>query len=283
MSERQVAEKVFLWPDGRIPLQMGTEPERLVERTPNDGIVRLTDVNRPYFRFFRTPRKGACPVVVVMPGGGDEFLAWNLEGAEVAAWLNTLGCSAAVLAYRVPNQREAAPCDAQRTVGLLRHKAGQYGVDPHKVGVIGFSAGANLAVRLSTNWRHRAYAEVDAADDYPCRPDFQMVIYPWDIRPRKDALSADGGWEGDLLRADYPVDGETPPAFVVQAEDDWCESATARAYDQALRQSGVASETRIYVRGGHGFGLRKQGKPSDKWPLDAAVWLQRVMSGGFQR
>ena len=92
------------------------------------------------------------------------------------------GCSAAVLAYRVPNQREAALCDAQRTVGLLRHKAGQYGVDPHKVGVIGFSAGANLAVRLSTNWRHRAYAEVDAADDYPCRPDFQMVIYPWDIR-----------------------------------------------------------------------------------------------------
>lgn len=103
-------------------------------------------------------------------------------------------------------EREAALCDAQRTVGLLRHKAGQYGVDPHKVGVIGFSAGANLAVRLSTNWRHRA-----------------------------------------------------------------------------LRQSGVASETRIYVRGGHGFGLRKQGKPSDKWPLDAAVWLQRVMSGGFQR
>jgi lysophospholipase L1-like esterase len=213
--------------------------------------------------------------VVILPGGGYWQLGWNKEGTEIADWLNSLGFSAAVLLYRAPNQRDAALCDVQRAIGILRRDAAKYGIDPGRVGVIGFSAGANLAIRASTNWRKRMYERVDDADDYPCRPDFQMPIYPWDIRHRRNPAKTGSGWKGMDIRPEYPIDSETPPSFVAQSIDDFCEIETTVAYDWHLRQAGVDSTVRIYPDGGHGYGLRRTGKSVDTWSTEAAVWLGR--------
>ena len=164
-----------IWPEGKIPMKAGDAPIKNCEDELWQRNLVVTDVNDPYFRFFPAPGDGAKPVVVILPGGGYIRLGLNKEGSEIAEWLNSLGFSAAVLLYRAPNQRDAALCDVQRTIGLLRRDAAKYSIDPGRVGVIGFSAGANLTVRAATNWRKRLYARVDDADDFSCRPDFQML------------------------------------------------------------------------------------------------------------
>ena len=264
-----------IWPEGKIPLKAGDAPIKVCEDELWQRNLVVTDVNVPYFRFFPASGEGAKPVVVVMPGGGYIRLGLNKEGSEIAEWLNSLGFSAAVLVYRAPNQREAALCDAQRTIGLLRRDAAKYSIDPCRVGVIGFSAGANLTVRIATNWRKRLYSRVDDADDFSCRPDFHLPIYPWDLRARKNPSNPWKDWVGMELRPEYPVDSETPPAFIVQAIDDFCEVETSVAYDWKLRQSGVESTVKIYPDGGHGYGLRRTGKSVDTWSSEAAVWLGR--------
>lgn len=263
-----------LWPEGKIPLKANDRPLRFLEDELWQRNLIVTDVNDPFFTFFPAKGEGAKPVVVILPGGGYRQLGWNKEGTEVAAWLNSIGFSAAVLLYRAPGQRDAALCDVQRAVGLLRRDAGKYAVDPARVGVIGFSAGANLAIRAATNWRRRFYARVDDADDLPCRPDFHLPIYPWDIRTRKDPARA-GGWTGLDLRPEFPVDGATPPAFLAQSRDDFCEIETTVAYDLRLRRAGVDSTARIYPEGGHGYGLRRLGRATDVWSDEAASWLAR--------
>ena len=262
-----------LWPEGRVPLKANDSPIKFLEDELWSRNLVVTDINDPFFTFFPAKGEGAKPVVVILPGGGYWRLGWNKEGTEVAEWLNSLGFSAAVLLYRAPNQRDAALCDVQRAIGLLRRDAAKYAIDPGRVGVIGFSAGANLAIRVSTNWRTRLYARVDDADDYSCRPDFQLPIYPWDIRTRKDPSTAQKGWTGMEIRPEYPVDSETPPAFIAQSLDDFCEIETAVTYDQSLQRAGVSSTTRIYPNGGHGYGLRRLGHATDTWPDEAASWL----------
>lgn len=262
-----------IWPEGKVPLKANDKPIRNLEHELAQRNLVVTDVNDPYFVFYRAKQSGPRPVVVVLPGGGYYVLGINKEGSEVAEWLNTLGFSVAVLLYRAPEQRQAALCDVQRTVGLLRHNAAKYGIDAGRVGVIGFSAGANLAVAASTNWRKRAYEPIDAADDCSCRPDFQLPIYPWDLRPRVDPKSP-RAWQPVLtIRSDYPVDAETPPAFIVQSVDDFCQVETAVGYDLALRLAGVSSVAKIYPNGGHGYGLRKLGRATDTWSDEAAAWL----------
>ena len=262
-----------IWPAGKVPLRDNDRPLKNLEHELWQRNLVVTDINDPFFTFFPAAGAGAKPVVVVLPGGGYSQLGWNKEGTEIADWLNSIGFSAAVLLYRAPNQRDAALCDVQRTIGLLRRDAAKYAIDPGRVGVIGFSAGANLAIRAATNWRTRRYARVDDADDFPCRPDFQLPIYPWDIRTRKDPTTPWKGWTGMDIRPEYPVDAETPPAFIAQAKDDFCEIETTIAYDQCLRRAGVSSTARIYANGGHGYGLRRLGRATDAWPEEAAAWL----------
>lgn len=264
-----------LWPEGKVPLRKSDAPLKLLEKELNQSNVVATDVNDPFFVFYRAPEAGPRPVVVVLPGGGYSVLGLNKEGTEIAEWLNTLGFSAAVLVYRAPDQRKAALCDLQRTIGILRARAADYNVDPGRIGVIGFSAGANLAVAAATNWRTRAYERVDAADDASCRPDFQMPIYPWDLLARNDPSTPWKGWRGMTLRAEYPVDAETPPAFIAQAQDDFCRIETTVAYDYALRRAGVSSTAKIYPNGGHGYGRRRLDKATDIWSDEAAAWLAR--------
>ena len=264
-----------LWPEGKVPMKDNDRPIKNLEQELWQRNLVVTDINDPFFTFFPAKGDGARPVVVILPGGGYWQLGWNKEGTEIADWLNSLGFSAAVLLYRAPNQRDAALCDVQRAIGILRRDAAKYGIDPGRVGVIGFSAGANLAIRASTNWRKRMYERVDDADDYSCRPDFQMPIYPWDIRHRRNPAKTGSGWKGMDIRPEYPIDSDTPPSFVAQSIDDFCEIETTVTYDWHLRQAGVDSTVRIYPDGGHGYGLRRTGKSVDTWSTEAAVWLGR--------
>lgn len=269
--KHDVSKDVKVWPEGKVPFRKGTGPIKFKNHELNQSNVVIGEINDPQFTFFAAPGEGAKPVVVVLPGGGYFQLGWNKEGTEIAEWLNRNGYSAAVLLYRVPGQRKAALCDTQRTISLLRHDAQKYNIDPRMIGVIGFSAGANLAVWAATSWKERAYEKVDEADDVSCRPDFQIPIYPWDLLPdnvRKDHLPV------DQLKREYPVGRDTPPAFIMQAQDDFCKVETAVGYYLALQRQGVPCELHVYPFGGHGYGLRKLGTPCDNWSDAAAIWLK---------
>ena len=277
------ADDIALWPEGKIPLRIHDAPNRRIPGELDSNNVLLTDVNTPYMRFFPAAGEGAKPCVVICPGGGYCQLGMNKEGSEIADWLNSLGFSAFVLAYRCSgqDQRDGAFCDAQRAIRLIRANAAKYTVDPKRVGIIGFSAGANLAIRVATNWRKSLYEPLDAADKLSARPDFQIPVYPWDLRERTGVNGKTGwptGWKGMALRAEYPVDAETPPAFITQTLDDFCDPWTATAYAMALKKAGVKVELKLYEKGGHGYGLRAFGNPCDMWPYEASLWLGEMVN-----
>ena len=275
----QDCDNVALWPEGKIPLRIHDTPNTLYTNEYVHANVILTNVNNPFYRFYPAPGEGVKPCVVICPGGGYLRIGMNKEGTEIKDWLNSLGFSAAVLAYRCSgqDQRDGALCDAQRMIRVLRQNAAKYNVDPKRIGIIGFSAGANLTVRTATNWKKPMYEKVDEADDQSCRPDFQMPIYPWDLRIRTEVRS-DGwpnAWSKVYDQEVYPVDSETPPAFIVQTLDDFCEPETATVYDYVLKRAGVDSTLKLYQKGGHGYGLRQFGNPCDLWPYEATSWLAK--------
>ena len=266
-----------IWPTNAIPLAQETaKMEHLLPM--RDDVMRITDVSIPQVVVTAVPdAEKPVPAVVVCPGGGYGILAWNHEGVEVAQWLKDYGFAAIILKYRVPNQRDAALADAQRAIRWTRAHAKEFMINPGRVGIMGFSAGANLAVRAATNFKRPIYAAVDDVDAQSCRPDFQLPIYPWDLIARKDSSNAWKGHEGlEVRTAEYPIDAETPPAFIIQSEDDFCLPETSLAYYAALKRAGVSAELHIFEKGGHkghGYGVRKLGYPTDAWPDLAVKWL----------
>jgi acetyl esterase/lipase len=260
-------EVVKVWPDGKIPLKTSDKAERV---TPSrDDIIRITDVNVPTITLFLAKNAAApTPAVLVCPGGGYGILAWNHEGTEIAQWLNGQGISAFVLKYRVPgNQRDAALCDAQRAMSLIRANATKWNVNPQKLGIMGFSAGGHLSVRTSTNLNKHFYEPVDGVDKEPCRPDFALVIYP-------AYLFQDGTLK---MAPELNVTKDVCPTFLVQAEDDRPYVDSSLAYFIALKAAGVKAEMHIFPSGGHGYGLRQRGQPTDAWGDFAKVWLKRTV------
>ena len=275
--KHDAANDVLLWPDARLKPEAKDKPFVFRENELWQRNLIVSEMLRPQFTFFRASGEGVKPMVVVYPGGGYYNLGWNKEGTEIAQWLNSVGFSAAVLLYRT-NDRTAALADAQRTMGILRRDASKYGIDPNRIGVIGFSAGANLAVKLATNWRTRVYERVDDADDLSCRPDFMLPIYPWDLRPRNNPQSVGQGWKATHEIAEaYPIDRETPRAFIVQSLDDFCQIETAVGLDLALKKVGVDSTLKVYQNGGHGYGRRRLGFATDTWSYEAVGWLAQFL------
>jgi acetyl esterase/lipase len=213
--------------------------------------------------------------VVVFPGGGYFCLAMDLEGTEICDWLTSRGITAVLLKYRVPLTKvgpygEAPPAleDAQRTMGLVRFHAAEWRIDPHKIGVIGFSAGGHLVAALSTHFDKRSYPAVDAADRTSCRPDFAIAGYPGHL------WSDD---EGFLLNPHVPVTSHTPPTFLVQAEDDHVDGVEqSLVYYLGLKKAGVPVEMHLYAQGGHAFGLRRTKFPITEWPRLAEKWLGTI-------
>ena len=255
---------IAVWPEGKTPLKTSDAPEKANPST--DDIIRLTDVNVPSLTVFLAKDTGKPnPAVMICPGGGYGILAWNLEGTEIAAWLNSQGISAFILKYRVPGNRDGALCDAQRAMGLIRTKAQSLNIDPKRLGIMGFSAGAHLSVRTCTNFEKRFYEAVDEVDKQPSRPDFALIIYPAYLNR-----------DGYAMAQELPVTAQVPPTFLVQAEDDNPYVDSSLAYYIALKAAKAPAELHLFPNGGHGYGLRKMGKTTDVWPELAAAWLSRV-------
>lgn len=260
-----MAEETPIWPNGKIPLKTSEKPERVLRSS--DDIIRLTDINTPSLTPCLVQTETEAPAVVICPGGGYGILAWNHEGTEIAAWLNQLGYHAFILKYRVPNNRDAALCDAQRAIRFVRAHAKQFKVNPKQIGIIGFSAGAHLSVRTCTNGNKGFYPPVDAIDNQPCRPDYALIIYP-------AYLFKKGTFE---MSPELSVTAAVPPTFLLQALDDRPLIDSSITYLIALKAAGVATELHIYPKGGHGYGLRQNGNPTQVWGDLAASWLKRTV------
>jgi acetyl esterase/lipase len=272
-----------VWP-GAVPADHGTiGPERV--RAPSEAPTKdakwITNVKTPTITIFRPAKEtNTGPAVIVCPGGGYWNLAWDLEGEEVAAWLNTIGVTGIVLKYRVPRragQPEPRPApgpllDAQRAVSLVRSRAAEWGIDSKRIGIIGFSAGGHLAIATATQFDQRGYETVDEIDKISCRPDFAGAIYPGYFIEQQPA-----GVEihKDTLAPYMRIAKETPPIFLVHASDDKVAgSENSAVMYLALKRAGVPAELHVYAQGGHGFGVRKSALPCSVWTDRFASWLQ---------
>lgn len=241
--------------------------------------LQVRYVSQPTMTVYSPKGKNTGVAVVVFPGGGYQILAIDLEGTEVCDWLTSKGMTCVLLKYRVPAPRSApnwgaypqspmALEDAQRTVGLVRYNAAKWHIDPHKIGVLGFSAGGHLVAAISTHFKERLYPLQDVADKESCRPDFAIALYPghlW-INPNKF-----------VLNPNVPVTKQTPPTFLLQAEDDHEDNVNdSLVYYIALKNAGVSVEMHLYAKGGHGFGLRRTKFPITKWPQLVETWLNTI-------
>jgi len=267
---------IRLWP-GIAPGEKGGLGPEHDTTTPKDNLIagrpvaRIGNVADPTITVYK-PDAGmdTGAAVVVCPGGGYYILAMDLEGTEVCQWLNSIGVTGVLLKYRVPH-REGRPAyaapleDAQRAVGLVRAHAKEWGVDPSRVGVLGFSAGGHLCAALSANCAARTYPRVDAADDLSCRPDFQILIYPGGL------VKADSGY---AIGPEVAVTAGTPPTFITMALDDPVRVENAIGYAMELKAAKVPMELHVYPTGGHGYGLRPSKDYVTTWPQRAADWMR---------
>ena len=274
---------VPVWP-GAVPGDFGTiGPERVraPAEAPTKNAKWITGVTKPTISVFRPAReKNTGAAMVVCPGGGYWNLAWDLEGEEVAAWLNRVGVTGIVLKYRVPRrpgQPEPLPApgpllDAQRAVSLVRSRASEWGIDSNRIGIVGFSAGGHLAVATATHFDRRAYEPMDEIDKSSCRPDFAVAVYPGYLIEQHPA-----GVEinKDVLAPYIRIPPETPPIFLVHASDDSVAGAeNSVVMYLALKSASVATELHVYAEGGHGFGVRVSSLPCSTWTDRCVAWLQ---------
>ena len=244
--------------------------------------VVVNNVSKPTMTVYSPKGKNTGAAVVVFPGGGYNCLAIDLEGTEVCDWLTSKGIAGVLLKYRVPTlrfegYRESLQAlqDAQRTLGLVRFHAAEWHIDPHKIGVLGFSAGGHMVTATSTRFDRRLYPAVDKADEESCRPDFAIALYPGHLWKRGGNLE---------LNPNVPVDGNTPPAFLLQAEDDPVDPVeNSLVYFMALKKAGVPVEMHLFPEGKHAFGLRRTEFPITRWPELVEIWLQTIGMTSVER
>lgn len=260
-----------LWP-GQAPGVTNLVSAERDTSKPGEGLVagqpliRLGNVTQPTITIYRpAPDKDTGAAVVVCPGGGYSILAMDLEGTEVCEWLNSIGVTGVLLKYRVPKRENGPLQDVQRAVRLVRQRARELGLDPQRIGVLGFSAGGNLAAESGAQAAARTYENVDEADTLSCRPDFQLLIYPAYLVLKEDPTK---------INPQVAVTSNTPPAFLVMAADDPVRVENVLAYTLALTQAKVPVELHVYPTGGHGYGLRRTKEPVTAWPERAAEWLK---------
>ena len=266
-----------LWP-GAAPGAPANLPPEVDTTTAKDNLIagrpliRLGNVSVPTLTVYEPKGAKSGAAVVVFPGGGYQILAIDLEGTEVCDWLNAAGVTCVLVKYRVPNtgpypKSAAALQDAQRAVGLVRAHAAEWGIDPKRVGVLGFSAGGHLSAAVSTHFDKRLYDVVDAADELSCRPDFAVVVYPGYLALDEQNMATN---------AEIRPTADTPPTFIVQAEDDPVHVENATNYFLQLKQANIPAELHIYAEGGHGYGLRSTTLPVTHWPQLVESWLHTI-------
>ena len=304
--------QIPIWPSAAPDAQPVAGLEVVKTSSGKDGLIAgkpvtgVSNVSQPTMTIYSPEGKNTGAAVVVFPGGGYWGLAIDFEGTEVCDWLTPKGITCVVLKYRVPPEGgypKSAPYpksgpfpessmaleDAQRTMGLLRLHAAEWHIDPHKIGVLGFSAGGHLSAAISTHYAKRLYPAVDAADKESCRPDFAVALYPghlsisaaeWDAKQgaKKFVLHIPANADRDLgLNPDVPVTRNTPPTFLLQAEDDNVDNVNdSLAYYIALKNAGVPTEMHLYAQGGHAFGLRRTKFPITAWPQLVETWFATI-------
>lgn len=272
---------IEIWPSDPPGAKLNVGPEQDMTKDTDRliagrRVVRLGNVTTPQAHVYLPPasvRTGAS--VVICPGGGFSILAWDLEGTEVAQWLNTLGVAGIVLKYRVPTRDQdprwmPGTQDTQRTVSLVRHHAKDWGLDADKVAALGFSAGGMTTVRTALAMG-RYYDPLDDIDQQSCRLNRAILIY---------AAGLPGGLPGEISTAqgaEDPVTDQAPPMFIVHAFDDFVPATGAANMLLALKRADVPSELHLYDTGGHGYGLRKvEGMPVTTWTESCEAWLRRA-------
>lgn len=264
-----------LWPNGTPEPTTITGPETDPTTDANRIVsgkvtVRITNVSKPTLAvYLPTKVKNTGAAALVLPGGAYIRLAWNLEGTEVCDWLNSVGMTCLLVKYRVPETGHYPDNvedleDAQQAMRMARAHAAEWGIDPQRIGAIGFSAGAHLAAALST---HADFQGKNVpASTVDAKPNFQMLLYPGWLN----------GADGRVNPTVKPV-ADTPPTFLVMAEDDYTAHVeNALMYFQALKDVKVPAELHLFTQGGHGFGLRPTDLPISHWPTAAEMWLHTI-------
>jgi acetyl esterase/lipase len=262
----QKKDLIYLWP-GKVPGETKEKAKPGIDTIQKDGVLRYTEITNPALEAWPVVSKSEkVAAIIICPGGGYARLAYDKEGTEIAAWLNSLGISAFVLSYRVPNKRAGALQDAQRAIRFVRGNAARWNIDPAKIGIMGFSAGADVSARASILFSTKTYIPVDKADSSSCRPDFTLLIYP---------AYFDQG-ENRSLTADLKISSTTPPAFIFQAADDRLANS-ALVMAGALRDNKIPVELHLVPAGGHGFGMRPGNPAAETWPALAEKWLKTTL------
>ena len=282
-----MAQEIPLWPEGSRVLQQG------IEALAGEKWA----ITHPSFLLYSPRVNSTRAAILVFPGGGYKAVAigpastLGHNGADVCRWLTDAGITCIVVKYRVPNtgcnwnpvtrrhEQPAIPMalqDAQRALSIVRHNAAEYGVDPNRIGVMGFSAGGNLAVLSSTAFGKRAYAPMDAIDRVSLRPDFAIPVYPghMTMEHRNKTPKAVAAQE---LNPEIVVSAAVPPTLLIHARDDAVDPVHySLVYERALKKAGANVDMILYDTGGHAFGVRKQGKDTDRWTQDAERWLAKI-------
>jgi acetyl esterase/lipase len=270
----------------QIPIWPGVAPDEQSVPGPEAATQGgVTNVTRPTMTVYAPNGKNTGAAVVVFPGGGFQMLAMDLEGTEVCDWLTAKGITCVLLKYRVPSAPYLWQCDcrphnrsistpslhdAQRTLKLVRSHAAEWRIDPHKVGVLGFSAGGYLVAEVSTHLGARPYAPVDAADQESSRPDFAIAIYPGHLAMAENSIVLNPNIKSHITR-------QTPPTFLLQNEDDDVDSIEdALSYYMGLKAAKIPVELHAYAQGGHAFGLRPSKLPVSEWPQLVEKWLGTI-------
>jgi acetyl esterase/lipase len=275
-----------VWPQGPPdePGKIGPERTRMSPKLDRKQVevteqtLLITDVTQPTLTLYRPAKNiDTGTMMIICPGGGYWDLYWQLEGEEVASWLNSIGVSGAILKYRVPrrpDEPKAEPArrplqDAQRAVSLVRSKAKEWNISPERIGIIGFSAGGHLAIATATSFERRTYTPIDDIDKVSCRPDFAILVYPGYLKPK----------DKDELAPGLVIPAGTPPVFLAHGGADIISPPEHSVVMYlALRRAGIPAELHVYANTAHDFGVRPSERPCSTWTKSCAEWLRE---GGF--
>jgi acetyl esterase/lipase len=260
---------VKLWPNGAPePAGFTIGPEKSIPPKNDADVLRVTDVSDPTISIYK-PEKPNGTAVIVAPGGGYRILAIEHEGTQVCEWLNSLGVTGVLLKYRVPDrsgtgQGEIPLQDAQRAMGIVRHRAAEWGIKPDRIGILGFSAGGHLCVMSTLHANKRTYQRDPALEAENAAPNFSIPIYPAYLT-EKDSFQ---------LKSQISVTTQSPPICLVHAHDDRITAAGSALLYLEYKKLGLPAELHIYSKGGHGYGMKKSGQPVNSWPDRVGDWLR---------
>ena len=264
---------ILLFPDGAPgeTTKMKQKDDLSGNKVAGCPVLRISDVSEPTLTFFPAPAdNNSGATIIVNPGGGYNILAYNLEGTEICKRFNSHGVNCVLVKYRVPRreglEKHQAPLqDLQRAIAYTRSHAGEWKIDPNRIGVMGFSAGAHLAAMASNSYAERTYPQVDNFDNASLRPDFCVLIYP---------AYLDG--ENFSISPELKVTEKTPPTFIVQTQDDHRLLNSSLFYYYALKEAKAPVAMSLYPSGGHGYGLRNTGDLVNEWPFRVMSWLSDI-------